>query len=87
MYAIEATDIAAHAQQVVDANGVGDRVTIINARLEDVTLDGLPNGGKHQVGAIPLLVSPSSSPSSSLEPNCNFSVHKPSANDTPNPNR
>ena len=52
VYAIEATEIADKARAVVAANGVGDVVTVINERVENVKLEGLPDGGEQQVDII-----------------------------------
>ena len=38
VYAIEYTDMAKHAQRVVDANGVGHIVTVIQGAVEEVVL-------------------------------------------------
>jgi hypothetical protein len=38
VYAIECSDIADTARQIVAANGYADRITIIKGKLEDVTL-------------------------------------------------
>ena len=43
VYAVEATDMAVHARQLAQANGVADRVEVIQGSVEEVTL---PEEGK-----------------------------------------
>ena len=43
VYAVEATDMAAHARELVQANGVADRVEVIQGTVEEITL---PEEGK-----------------------------------------
>ena len=43
VYAVEATDMAVHARQLVQANGVADRVEVIQGSIEEVSL---PEEGK-----------------------------------------
>lgn len=38
VYAVEATDMAVHARQLAAANGVGDRVEVIQGAVEEVEL-------------------------------------------------
>ncbi|CAI5515186.1 unnamed protein product, partial [Closterium sp. Naga37s-1] len=39
VYAIDASDIAIHAQQVVQANGLSDVITVLHKRVEEVELE------------------------------------------------
>ncbi|CAI5974041.1 unnamed protein product [Closterium sp. NIES-64] len=39
VYAIDASDIAIHAQQVVQANGLADVITVLHKRVEEVELE------------------------------------------------
>ena len=38
MYGIEKSAIAERAREIVQKNGLGDRITILQAKVEDVTL-------------------------------------------------
>ena len=39
VYAVEASGMAAKAEKLVESNGLSDVITVINQRVEDVTLD------------------------------------------------
>ena len=38
VYAVECSDIADTAREIVEANGFADRITVIKSKVEDMTL-------------------------------------------------
>jgi hypothetical protein len=45
VYAVEASDIADDTRDIIEANGLSDRITVINERVEDVGEGVIPEGG------------------------------------------
>jgi cyclopropane fatty-acyl-phospholipid synthase-like methyltransferase len=38
VYAIEASDMAVHCRKLIESNGLADKITVIQAKLEDIEL-------------------------------------------------
>lgn len=50
VYAVEASDMARFARLLADSNpGLGERITVINSKVEEVTLPGEEAGRRHLV--------------------------------------
>ena len=50
MYAVDASNITAHCQQLVNSNGLANRITVINGKMEEVCVEPvISNSGSQNV--------------------------------------